>query len=736
MHPSVNTTVTIQVSHFTPIPTLLNSLLIFTLNTSGSYYLDNIGSTALLDNLSFVLQHQILNVSVQQGIQDSDRTIDIAIVAIDSSGQYTDPAVVSQELYAARDDVQFGSVQLYSIATDPCITEPCLNRGQCRTNKVIGQSTNRIFSRQTVLFSPAVDITYQCICRLGSVGDRCETNYDDCFSSPCQNGGTCIDGLQDYTCQCPMGTSGKDCNVNMNECESEPCQNGATCTNGFGGPVCDCPPGYYGDLCQYSNFLVSKHCDSNPCQNGGSCSQGRDNFNCRCPVGFSGQTCTDRIDIQGGCLSEPCYNGSMCIVTANITRCECSIGFTGPLCRFPLNNCELKPCQNEGTCETGLYGSYICVCLPGFTGENCTNSVPVCTSSSCLNGGTCNEAANGTFTCSCSREFTGDLCQTFLDPPNLCSASVCNATTGNCTSSQDGYTCSCKSGFSGRDCSLNNPPSLPCDSNPCLYGATCNNTSLSTYSCSCPSGFTGSNCETNINDCSDSTPCRNGGTCIDGVDGFLCSCVEEYGGRQCEVHCPLGQTGDRCQNDINYCTDTACQNGGTCIEEPGNFSCQCLPRFKGLLCNISNGCDNTGCLNQGTCMDSVEHGHVCQCPMGGPRCELLTVSFQGNTSLPSYRAYESLTASDQLDMKFEFATIDSDGLLVLNTQYQQGESRDIISVEIVNNQLMVLFSLGSDDTTTITVLSSSLNISDGRFHTVELKILEKVCYHTALFTTM
>ena len=212
--------------------------------------------------------------------------------------------------------------------------------------------------------------------------------------------------------------------------------------------------------------------------------------------------------------------------------------------------------------------------------------------------------------------------------------------------------------------------------------------------------------------------------------------MEEYGGRQCEVHCPLGQTGDRCQNDINYCTDTACQNGGTCIEEPGNFSCQCLPRFKGLLCNISNGCDNTGCLNQGTCMDSVEHGHVCQCPMGGPRCELLTVSFQGNTSLPSYRAYESLTASDQLDMKFEFATIDSDGLLVLNTQYQQGESRDIISVEIVNNQLMVLFSLGSDDTTTITVLSSSLNISDGRFHTVELKILEKVCYHTALFTTM
>ena len=728
MHSSVNTTVTVQVSHFTPIPILLDSLIIFTLNSSGSYYLDNIGSKSLLDNLTSVLQHQVLNVSVQQGIQDSDRTIDVAIVAIDSSGGYEDPTFISQELYTARNDVQFGSVGLYSIATDPCITEPCLNRGQCRTNKVIGQSTNRIASRQTVLFSPRVDITYQCMCQLGTVGDRCETNYDDCFSSPCQNGGTCIDGLQDYTCQCPSGTSGKDCNININECESEPCQNGAICTNGFGAPVCDCLPGYYGNLCQYSHFLVSKHCDASPCQNGGSCSQGRDTFNCRCPVGFSGKTCTDRIDIQGGCLSEPCYNGSECIVTANITRCECSIGFTGPLCRFPLNNCELKPCQNGGTCETGLYGSYICVCLPGFTGQNCTDSVPVCTSSSCHNGGTCNEAADGTYTCSCPREFTGDLCQTFLNPPDRCLAGVCNiTTTSNCTSSQDGYSCSCKSGFSGNDCSLNNPPSLMCDSNPCQHGATCNDISLSAYSCSCPSGFTGSNCETNINDCSDSTPCRNGGTCVDGVNGFLCSCAEEYGGRLCEVHCPLGQTGDRCQNDINYCTDTACQNGGTCIEEPGNFSCQCQPRFKGLVCNISNGCDNTVCLNQGTCMDSVEHGHVCQCPMGGPRCELLTVSFQGNTTLPSYRAFRSLTASDQLAIQFEFATLDSNGLLLLNTQYQQGESRDIISAEIVNNQLRILFSLGSDDKANITVLSSSLNISDGQFHTVEINILQKVC---------
>ena len=94
--------------------------------------------------------------------------------------------------------------------------------------------------------------------------------------------------------------------------------------------------------------------------------------------------------------------------------------------------------------------------------------------------------------------------------------------------------------------------------------------------------------------------------------------------------------------------------------------------------------------------------------------------------MPSYRAYESLTTNDQLNLKFEFTTIDSNGQLLLNTQYQQGQSRDIINVAIVNSKLNVMLSLGSDEAATVTVLSSSVNISDGLWHTVELTLLEKV----------
>ena len=34
---------------------------------------------------------------------------------------------------------------------------------------------------------------------------------DACLSSPCQNGGTCVDADQGYVCECPEGFMGLDC---------------------------------------------------------------------------------------------------------------------------------------------------------------------------------------------------------------------------------------------------------------------------------------------------------------------------------------------------------------------------------------------------------------------------------------------------------------------------------------------------------------------------------------------
>ena len=40
-------------------------------------------------------------------------------------------------------------------------------------------------------------------------------DIDECSSSPCQNGGTCVDGINRYDCSCTVGYTGVDCETGM-----------------------------------------------------------------------------------------------------------------------------------------------------------------------------------------------------------------------------------------------------------------------------------------------------------------------------------------------------------------------------------------------------------------------------------------------------------------------------------------------------------------------------------------
>lgn len=44
--------------------------------------------------------------------------------------------------------------------------------------------------------------------RSGFNGTNCEVNIDDCPDHQCQNGGTCMDGVNTYNCQCPPEWTG------------------------------------------------------------------------------------------------------------------------------------------------------------------------------------------------------------------------------------------------------------------------------------------------------------------------------------------------------------------------------------------------------------------------------------------------------------------------------------------------------------------------------------------------
>ncbi|KAM7292545.1 fibropellin-1 [Ixodes scapularis] len=258
-------------------------------------------------------------------------------------------------------------------------------------------------------------------------------------------------------------------------------------------------------------------------------------YRCYCADGYTGYDCQTDYD---DCRSLPCHFGGTCVDEVAGFRCLCSGGYTGESCETDIDECRSSPCLNGGSCTDDVNG-FFCTCLPGFEGELCETDISVCNdTATCYNGGTCVEGPGDSFQCRCVAGFAGDFCQVDIDE---CFSSPC-LNGGKCQDHPGGFFCSCDFGWTGEVCEVR---LQECDSNDCLNGGLCfvptsaEGLSLSNASseCFCVPDYHGTRCESRYDECIPGSPCHNGGTCIDGVDDYSCSCAVDFTGKFCEASC-------------------------------------------------------------------------------------------------------------------------------------------------------------------------------------------------------
>lgn len=80
-------------------------------------------------------------------------------------------------------------------------------------------------------------------------------DVDECVSEPCINAVSCVNLAGSYQCRCRRGWTGRRCDHNINDCVGQ-CQHGATCIDLVNDYHCACQPGYTGNIVQHYIILL------------------------------------------------------------------------------------------------------------------------------------------------------------------------------------------------------------------------------------------------------------------------------------------------------------------------------------------------------------------------------------------------------------------------------------------------------------------------------------------------
>lgn len=186
--------------------------------------------------------------------QQSADNIEIILAVRKNDADYFSTSELSALVYLNQRSISPRIAELSDSET--CSREPCQAFNICVPGVAFAKKAEFVKSRDVIFRRLVMQKRTRCVCPSGyGAGQLCQSPVNSCWSSPCQNGGTCTPMETGYVCQCPADTRGKHCELveGKGRCDDGPltCGGGAkSCQNLLkGGYECKCHPGVENKFC-------------------------------------------------------------------------------------------------------------------------------------------------------------------------------------------------------------------------------------------------------------------------------------------------------------------------------------------------------------------------------------------------------------------------------------------------------------------------------------------------------
>ncbi|XP_078678958.1 lactadherin-like [Branchiostoma floridae x Branchiostoma belcheri] len=488
-----------------------------------------------------------------------------------------------------------------------------------------------------------------------------EPHIDHCASSPCTNGGTCVDRRIDFYCLCPPGYVGTRCQ-DVDHCASSPCTHVGTCVSGPDSFLCLCPPEYVGTRCQVSksscllplgmenDYIEDNQISASSEKSGYEAYMGRlngprawqptvANTNQWLQVKFNNRTIITGIQTQG------LWGGH--VKSYRLLYGDTEDGLSVYTENNASNSSKVFDANSDGPSvvshdlDVPISASIVRVNPQDFTNNlirlrmevlGCED-VDHCASSPCANGGTCVEIPDS-FQCLCTSEYVGTRCQI--------SKSSCLMPLGmengyiednqiSASSERPGY-----KAYMGR---LNGPRAWEAnvsDSNQWLQVKFNNRTIITGIQ---TQGLWGGHVksyrllygdtedglsvytETGANSSKVFDANSDGPTVVshDLDRPFIASIVRVNPQDFTSAFIRLRMELLGCE-DVDHCASSPCANGGTCENVHHGYQCLCPPEYVGTRCTVSKS--------------------SCLLPLGMENGDIEDNQISASSEKPGYEAYE------------------------------------------------------------------------------------------------